>query len=153
MAPKQSKAITIFRLLSLGYYYMVSSCCERQVGDWGLHKPHFEQSSAVIWGLFVKFLNAEEQCWLKNNGSTQLQLGGCWFCRWWVGKSCLGPGPDTGRGATGRIWAAFRCSPSKLILKNSVSPHPVSSSSQVVFAHAFFTATGFLLLSLPEGSL
>lgn len=35
MAPKQSKAITIFRLSSLGYYYMVSSCCERQVGELG----------------------------------------------------------------------------------------------------------------------
>lgn len=35
MAPRQSKAITIFRLLCLGYYYMVSSCCERQVGELG----------------------------------------------------------------------------------------------------------------------
>lgn len=52
----------------------------------------------------------------KHNESTELQLGEHWLCRWWVGKSCLGA--DTDRGATGRVWAGFRCLPPKWVLKS-----------------------------------
>lgn len=76
----------------------------------------------------------------KNHESTELQLGGCW---WWVGKSCLTQ-PEVSQ-------AAFRCSSPKWVLKHSVPPHPVSHTSQVLFAHAFFPAHSISPAQHPWG--
>lgn len=75
----------------------------------------------------------------KNHESTELQLGGCW----WVGKSCLTQ-PEVSQ-------AAFRCSSPKWVLKHSVPPHPVSHTSQVLFAHAFFPAHSISPAQHPWG--
>lgn len=97
MAPKQSKAITIFRLLCLGYHYMVSSCCERQVGELGPPQTTLWAQQHRYLRFICEILKCRGTVLIKkiNNESTELQLGGHWLCRWWVGKSCLGPDTQT----------------------------------------------------------
>lgn len=77
MAPTQSKAITIFRLLCLGYYYMVSSRCERQVGELRPPRTTLGAQQRCYLRFICEILKCRGTVLLKkNNESTGLQLGG-----------------------------------------------------------------------------
>lgn len=77
MAPTQPKAMTIFRLLCLGYYYMVSSCCERRLGELGPPQTTLGAQQRCYLRFICEILKCRGTVLLKkNNESTELQLGG-----------------------------------------------------------------------------